>query len=239
MYQIFLPSLQLLPFLLLPLRASARSILFENGTVVSFNEETQTPLILRETSILITDDRVAAIFASSNKTVDIADDAERIRAEGDIIIPGFIDTHRHVWQTVHRTLGANATLAEYLTRWSNTTLTSQIYDGEIMYASELMGLYEAINAGVTTLVDHGSGSFSEEVTRAGHRALIDSGIRGVFALQLGAKSGNFTLERQMAVWREFAAPEQVQGSLISMGIAYETFDIGTPKEIQTVIDFIR
>ncbi|MET0731306.1 MAG: hydrolase, partial [Solirubrobacterales bacterium] len=45
--------------------------------------------------LLIEDGRIAAIG-------DEAVDAERIDAAGTLVIPGFVDTHRHVWQTAIR-----------------------------------------------------------------------------------------------------------------------------------------
>jgi cytosine/adenosine deaminase-related metal-dependent hydrolase len=35
-----------------------------------------------------------------------------VDAHGTIVSPGFIDTHRHDWMTMYRTLGANISLPE-------------------------------------------------------------------------------------------------------------------------------
>ena len=42
-----------------------------------------------------------------------ADGAEVIDADGDIVIPGFIDTHRHTWETSIRTSAPDYTLGAY------------------------------------------------------------------------------------------------------------------------------
>ena len=52
------------------------------------------------------DGRLAAIG-------DEAVDAERIDATGTLVIPGFVDTHRHVWQTAIRGICADWTLLDY------------------------------------------------------------------------------------------------------------------------------
>lgn len=218
----------------------AKSILFEHGTIISFSEENQQLEVIRNGSLLITDDRVAGIFPSSrNNATAIPPDTERISADGDIITPGFIDTHRHTWQAAHRTLGADSALAEYLVHWANTTLTSEVYDRETMYYSEMMGLCEGLNSGVTTIVDYATGSITEEATRAGVAAMVDSGVRGTFGFPMSSAHSNFTLEDQMALWQELATQQESARSLVSMGLVYETFDIGAPEEIQAIIDFAR
>src|SRR5947209_6043346 len=58
--------------------------------------------------VLIEDGRIAAVAA----TVDAAD-AEVVDATGKIVLPGFVDTHRHTWQTAFRGLGADWTFDQY------------------------------------------------------------------------------------------------------------------------------
>ena len=53
---------------------------------------------LPNADILIEDDRIAQIGPDLT-----AEGADVIDATGDIVIPGFIDTHRHTWETSIRT----------------------------------------------------------------------------------------------------------------------------------------
>ena len=53
---------------------------------------------LNGADVLVEDDRIAEV----GRDLSVAD-ARVIDAAGDIVIPGFIDTHRHTWETSIRT----------------------------------------------------------------------------------------------------------------------------------------
>jgi 5-methylthioadenosine/S-adenosylhomocysteine deaminase len=57
-----------------------------------------------QADVLIEDDRIAGVEPS------IDADAEVIDATGRIVIPGFIDSHRHTWETAIRNCAPDATL---------------------------------------------------------------------------------------------------------------------------------
>ena len=83
----------------------ADRILIKNAIVL-----TQDPSIgeLPRADVLVEGDRIAAVGPDL-----AADDAEVIDATGDIVIPGFIDTHRHTWETSIRTCAPDYTLGAY------------------------------------------------------------------------------------------------------------------------------
>jgi cytosine/adenosine deaminase-related metal-dependent hydrolase len=83
-----------------------------NATLITFVDATQSVEVLPRASILITDDRVAAI-AENPADLSIPSDAEIIDVEGKLVTPGFVNTHVHMWQSVFRTLGPDIILAQY------------------------------------------------------------------------------------------------------------------------------
>lgn len=100
-------------------------------------------------------------------------------AEGMLVLPGMVDTHRHAWQTPLRGLGAQWSLADYLQR-----LLREIggrYRPSDVYAGTLLGALGALDAGVTTLVDWAHIAASPRHADASVAALRDAGIRAVFA----------------------------------------------------------
>jgi 5-methylthioadenosine/S-adenosylhomocysteine deaminase len=129
--------------------------------------------------ILIQDDRIEAIAPDLGSV-----DAEVIDGRGRVALPGFIDTHRHTWQAPVRGLAADWTLGQYMTGLHLGL--SGLFTPVDTYAGNLAGAVEALNSGITTLVD-----WSHNVNTPAHSdgavtALFDSGIRAVFAHGGGA-----------------------------------------------------
>ncbi|HEX2153645.1 MAG TPA: amidohydrolase family protein [Acidimicrobiia bacterium] len=108
-----------------------------------------------------------------------ADGAEVIDVSGDIVIPGFIDSHRHTWETAIRGSAPNATLDDYFVEILDSF--APVYRPEDVYASNLAGSLECINAGITTLLDWSHINNTPEHPDAAIRGLQESGIRGVYA----------------------------------------------------------
>jgi cytosine/adenosine deaminase-related metal-dependent hydrolase len=92
--------------------------------------------------------------------------------------PGFVDTHRHTWQTPLRHLGAQWSLTDYLQHMLGEV--GGRYRPEDVYAGTLLGALGALDAGVTTLVDWAHIQNSPAHSDASVAALRDAGIRAVF-----------------------------------------------------------
>ncbi|XAT59959.1 amidohydrolase family protein [Rhodobacteraceae bacterium Araon29] len=123
------------------------------------------------------------ILIDGTKIVEIgmnleAQDAEVIDATNCIAIPGFIDTHRHTWESLLRTAGPDWSLAQYFTGVRG--VMGSIYTpNDIKIANEL-GALDSLDGGITTLFDWSHCNNSPDHADAAIEGLRASGIRGVF-----------------------------------------------------------
>ena len=124
--------------------------------------------------VLIEGDSIAAVGYNLSP-----ENAQVIEAEGDIVLPGFVDTHRHTWQAPIRGSAPNLTLGEYFPGILDAFAPK--YRPQDVYAGNLWGALECLNAGVTTLVDWSHISNTPEHSDEAIRGLQDSGIRAVYA----------------------------------------------------------
>lgn len=148
-----------------------RRTIVRNGRIVSMDEEIGN---LARADVLIEEGLIVAIGPDLD-----AGDAEVIDAEGKIVAPGLIDTHRHTWQTQIRGLCADWTLGDYIAGVRFTIAPS--YTPDDVYLGNRAGAIEAVDAGVTTILDFSHCNSSPDHSDAALRGLRDAGIRAVFA----------------------------------------------------------
>ena len=144
--------------------------LLRGGQVLSMDPDIGD---LEQADVLIEDDRIAEIRPN------IEADAEVIDASGRIVIPGFIDTHRHTWESAIRNCAPNATLDDYFVEVLDTF--APLYRPEDVYSSNLAGALECLNAGITTLVDWSHINNTPDHPDAAVSALQETGIRAQYA----------------------------------------------------------
>ena len=102
--------------------------LLRGGTVLSMDPEVGD---LDVGDVLIEDGAISAVQPS------IEADAEAVDCTGKILIPGFIDSHRHTWEAAIRGCAPNATLDDYFVEVLDTF--APLYQPEDVYASNLAG----------------------------------------------------------------------------------------------------
>jgi 5-methylthioadenosine/S-adenosylhomocysteine deaminase len=128
--------------------------------------------------VLIENGRIAAVAA----TIDAAD-AEVVDAAGKIVMPGFVDTHRHTWQTAFRGVGAEWTFDQYRVAMHGTLKPH--YQPEDVYLGNLLGRLEALSSGVTTMLDWFHCSDHPDNADAGIQALREAPGHSVFCYCAG------------------------------------------------------
>jgi 5-methylthioadenosine/S-adenosylhomocysteine deaminase len=116
----------------------------------------------RQADVLIEDDHIAEVGESIRTR-----DAEVIDASDTIVMPGFVDTHRHLWESLFRGIG------------TSVATTASECTADDVYAATLIGLLGAAEAGITTVVDWSEVSTGPH-TEAALQAHADSRLRTVF-----------------------------------------------------------
>lgn len=154
---------------------NAGKTLIKGGYIISMDDEIGE---LPEGDILIEDGRITQIAE------DIENQGEIIDATGTIIVPGFVDTHRHMWQGALRNILPNGTLEDYMETITGTYRSR--FRPEDAYVGDLISGLSAISAGVTTVLDWSHIGNSPDHTDAAIEGLKESGIRAVYAFGGGA-----------------------------------------------------
>src|SRR5215471_6244924 len=198
-----------------------RPVVFRNATVLTIDPALGA---IEHGDILVVDSRIAAV----GRQLAVPDGTAEIDASDGIVMPGMVDTHRHMWQTAMRGFGADWTLTNYFyfyyLNWG------KIFRAEDIYAGNLLSAIEAVEAGVTTTVDWSHGLQTVEYADAAVDAL--EAVPGRFVLAYGNLLG--------APWEWTKAPEFAdfirrrmdgKGDMLRMQIAFDvTGDPNFPEK---------
>ncbi|MEU4244572.1 amidohydrolase family protein [Actinoplanes sp. NPDC026619] len=153
---------------------SDRPVVLRNGLVLTMDD---SHTVLEGADVLVVGDRIAEV----GHHLTAPDDALEIDATGGIIMPGMVDTHRHMWQTAMRGYGADWTLTQYFV-WYYLE-SGKLFRPEDVHAGNLLGAIEAIDSGVTTTVDWSHGLQTVDHADAAVDAL--EAVPGRFVLGYG------------------------------------------------------
>ena len=164
------------------------TLVFRNATVLTMDD---AHTVHHGGDVLVDGERIAAV----GPHLEVPEGTTEIDATGGIVMPGMIDTHRHMWQTAMRGYGADWTLTQYFVwyylQWGKTFRPQDIYAGNL-----LSGL-ESLDAGVTTTVNWSHGLQTVDHGEAAVQALTE--VPGRFVLAYG--------NIQQGPWEWSAAPE--------------------------------
>jgi 5-methylthioadenosine/S-adenosylhomocysteine deaminase len=130
-----------------------------------------------QADVLIEGSKIAAV--GPNLKVE---NAEVIDASNMIVMPGFIDTHRHLWEGILRNIGTDIPLEgaeSYLAFVLN--VLAPAYRARDVYVGNKVSTLGLIDAGITTILDWSHIQATPEHTDAAIQALQESGLRSVFA----------------------------------------------------------
>ena len=129
--------------------------------------------------VLIEGSKIAAVGPNLPAT------APEVDASNMIVMPGFVDSHRHIWQGQLRNILPNGRLDPDYMRDIGGAARS-VYRPEDVYAGDLLSAWGALNSGITTLLDWSHISNTPEHSDAAIQGLRESGIRAVYGYGTGA-----------------------------------------------------
>ncbi len=174
-----------------PGRPNRRRVLLKGGVVLTMDPDLGD---FEQADVLIEGSTIVAVAPRIDAPAQVID------ASGMIVMPGFIDTHHHQYETIQRGILADGILRA---DWPERTYFSVVqaiwtqgrnaqfdlghspYEPEDNYISELVASLSQINAGVTTGIDTSQSSHTPEHTDAMIAGLMDSGRRTLFAYSAG------------------------------------------------------
>ncbi|MCG8469219.1 MAG: amidohydrolase family protein [Gemmatimonadetes bacterium] len=115
------------------------SVLLRGGRVITMEGHE----VLENADILVTDNRIAAVGASGS--LETPSGAEELDITGTTVVPGFVDTHAHMWPAwgLHKTQVwlylANLAYGVTTTRDPQTSSTDVITYGDLVEAGQVLG----------------------------------------------------------------------------------------------------
>lgn len=156
-------------------------ILIKNAVVIS-NDDLDT--VYHDGYIAINDGLIVKVGSTKELQTEELKNLEQqaklvLNAQGDVIIPGLINTHTHFFQTFLRGAGEGNALYDWLKKiiWPFSINMSE----EDMYFAAMIGCLEALKGGVTSIIDNHYVNTSVYNSDRVIEAMGDSGIRGILA----------------------------------------------------------
>src|SRR6476620_10502679 len=194
--------------------------LFRNATVLTMGDSHS---VLTGGDVLVVGDRIAEVGVG----LDVPDGTLEVDASGGIVMPGMIDTHRHMWQTAMRGYGADWTLTQYFV-WYYLE-HGKTFRPEDVLAGNLLSAWDAIEAGVTTTVDWSHGLQTVDHAEAAVEAL--QAVPGRFVLAYGnIQAGPWEWTADHAV-QAFLRKHQGAGDMLGLQLAFDvTGDPSFPEK---------
>ncbi len=157
-----------------PAPTAGQPVVLRGGTVLTMDD---SHTVLEGADVLVVGDRIAEVGVG----LDVPEGTHEIDASGGIVMPGMIDTHRHMWQTAMRGYGADWSLTQYFV-WYYLE-HGKAFRPEDVLAGNLLSAWDAVEAGVTTTVDWSHGLQSVDHAEAAVEGL--AAVPGRFVLAYG------------------------------------------------------
>ncbi|MFI5611698.1 amidohydrolase family protein [Amycolatopsis sp. NPDC051903] len=161
--------------------------------------------------------------------------AEVIDATGRLVLPGFVDAHRHLWLGALSASSSGVPLFTYAQQINEGH--GDAFTADDIYAGVLWGALQAINAGVTTVADWAHNLGSPADIDANVRALSDSGIRA--RLFFGGKATSSGDVSRFADHARDMLARHPAGGRLEFGLGLRGPSMSTPEETEREFTLAR
>ncbi|HEY1505523.1 MAG TPA: amidohydrolase family protein [Stellaceae bacterium] len=195
-------------------------ILLKGGCVLSFDQAIGD---FDKADVLIEGKKILAVgrnVAASNANV--------IDATGTIVLPGFIDTHHHLYQALLRNIQGNGLLADYFRDIANGPKSAtQFFRPQDAYIGGLSGALRSLDSGVTTIADVSQVNNSPEHSDELIRGFQQSNARIVYAYTAGAGPDvKWPQDLERLLKRYFSSSDQLVTPAFSASVNREMLATG-------------
>lgn len=187
--------------------------------------------------VAITDGTIAAV---AEEGVWEADDV--IDADDSIVLPGFVDGHRHMFSTLLRACAANASYEDYFKRIVLTYGRAYTPDDTAMAVQ--LAMAESLETGITTVHAWEHNLLTREHAFAAIEAFLASGVRGRFSF--GPPNNPVEINREALLEaRSLWFTNQKDGrwytpdGRVHLGLATRAVEFGMPEVWASEFEFGR
>ncbi|MFQ5795260.1 MAG: putative aminohydrolase SsnA [Candidatus Bipolaricaulia bacterium] len=148
--------------------------------------------------VIVRDDQIAEVGRMADAP-EPSGFEEQLDADGNLILPGFVNTHTHLYSYLARGMALSG-----VEPYSFRDILEQIWwrldkalDEESIYYSALVGGFEMLSNGVTTLIDHHASPYAIPGSlRQVKRAIVDYlGMRACLCYEISDRDGEERAEQ--------------------------------------------
>lgn len=161
---------------LIPAEMLFADVVFSGGDIVTLD---QSNPYIRNGAVAIAGNRIGWIGKASDLDAHVSGAARTLDVTGHILIPGLIDSHTHLFQSLGKTLGDGLSLLPWLETFM-MPLSANISRPDSVAAVRMAAL-NSLLSGTTALVDNHYAPVDEDTILAVAEAIENIGVRGVVA----------------------------------------------------------
>ena len=210
------------------------TMLLQGGTVLVHRAGDEVEAVRAD--VLVRDGKIDKVEAG----IKLDGPHEVLDCTHKLIAPGFVDTHHHLWQTQLKGIHADQSLLEYMPCGN---MGASVYTPDDVFYGELAGALEALDGGITTVLDYSHVNYSPEHVFAAIQGSQASGVRSVYGYTpssrvKGLVQGNVEMLDFLEPWVMETFNKLAKtplGPRMELGFAFDGFFL-PPQMLKSIFD---